>query len=147
MGAGPGRLIRQLLTESVLLSVTGAALGVLAAYWGVKALSTMMPYYSFPHEAAIHVNLIVLVFSAAIALCPSPIPCNTPAPMAYCFFRVRHHAVANAAPATTSRKAMTQKPSKSQSNTVISKTHYHAPAPEGGGGRFFGKRLRLAAAR
>ena len=68
MGAGRGRLIRQLLTESVLLSATGAALGVLAAYWGVKALSTMLPYYSFPHEAAIHVNGIVLIFSAAIAL-------------------------------------------------------------------------------
>jgi len=68
MGAGRGRLIRQLLTESVLLSVTGAALGILAAYWGVKALSTMLPYYSFPHEAAIHVNGMVLIFSAAIAL-------------------------------------------------------------------------------
>jgi hypothetical protein len=68
MGAGRGRLIRQLLTESVLLSVTGAALGVLAAYWGVKALSTMLPYYSFPHEAAIHVNGMVLIFSAGIAL-------------------------------------------------------------------------------
>ena len=68
MGAGRSRLVRQLLTESVLLSVTGAALGVLAAYWGVKALSTMLPYYSFPHEAAIHVNGIVLIFSAGIAL-------------------------------------------------------------------------------
>jgi predicted permease len=68
MGAGRGRLIRQLLTESVLLSVTGAAAGVLAAYWGVKALSTMLPYYSFPHEAAIHVNGTVLIFSAAMAL-------------------------------------------------------------------------------
>ena len=68
VGAGRGRLIRQLLTESVLLSVTGAALGILAAYWGVKALSTMLPYYSFPHEAAIHVNAMVLIFSAAIAL-------------------------------------------------------------------------------
>jgi predicted permease len=68
MGAGRGRLIRQLLTESVLLSVTGAALGVLAAFWGVKALSTMLPYYSFPHEAAIHVNAMVLIFSAGIAL-------------------------------------------------------------------------------
>jgi putative ABC transport system permease protein len=68
IGAGRGRLIRQLLTESVLLSVTGAALGVLAAYWGVKALSTMLPYYSFPHEATIHVNTMVLIFSAAIAL-------------------------------------------------------------------------------
>ena len=68
VGAGRGRLIRQLLSESVLLSVTGAALGVLAAYWGVKALSTMLPYYSFPHEAAIHVNGMVLIFSAAIAI-------------------------------------------------------------------------------
>jgi predicted permease len=68
IGAGRGRLIRQLLTESVLLSVTGAALGVLAAYWGVKALSTMLPYYSFPHEATIHVNIMVLIFSAMIAL-------------------------------------------------------------------------------
>jgi predicted permease len=68
MGAGRGRLIRQLLTESVLLSVTGAAAGVLAAYWGVQALSTMLPYYSFPHEAAIHVNGMVLIFSAAMAL-------------------------------------------------------------------------------
>jgi len=68
VGAGRGRLIRQLLTESVLLSATGAALGVLAAYWGVKALSGMLPYYSFPHEAAIHVNGMVLIFSAVIAL-------------------------------------------------------------------------------
>jgi predicted permease len=68
LGAGRGRLIRQLLTESVMLSVTGAALGVLAAYWGVKALSNMLPFYSFPHEAAIHVNAVVLIFSAGIAL-------------------------------------------------------------------------------
>src|ERR1700685_2284441 len=61
MGAGRARLIRQLLTESVLLSVTGAALGVLAAYWGVKALSTMLPYYSFPHDGAIHVTGMLLI--------------------------------------------------------------------------------------
>ena len=68
LGAGRTRLIRQLLTESVLLSFTGAGLGVLAAYWGVKGLSTIMPYYSFPHEAAIRVNPAVLLFSAAVAL-------------------------------------------------------------------------------
>jgi predicted permease len=68
VGAGRSRLIRQLLTESVLLSVTGAALGVLAAYKGVDAIAAMLPMYSFPHEAAIHVNAIVLVFSAAVAL-------------------------------------------------------------------------------
>jgi predicted permease len=68
VGAGRRRLIQQLLTESVLLSVTGAALGVLAAYKGVAALAAFLPYYSFPHEAAIHVNATVLVFSAAVAL-------------------------------------------------------------------------------
>src|SRR6202521_5710868 len=68
VGAGRSRLIRQLLTESVVLSVAGAALGVLAAYKGVAALATFLPYYSFPHEAAIHVNAAVLVFSAAVAL-------------------------------------------------------------------------------
>lgn len=68
VGAGRSRLIRQLLTESVLLSLTGAALGVLAAYWGVKGISLMMPYYSFPHEAAIHLNGMVLLFSTTVAL-------------------------------------------------------------------------------
>jgi predicted permease len=68
VGAGRGRLIRQLLTESVLLSLTGAALGVLAAYWGVKGIASMMPYYSFPHEAAIHLNGLVLLFSTTVAL-------------------------------------------------------------------------------
>ncbi|MFZ0636047.1 MAG: ABC transporter permease [Candidatus Acidiferrales bacterium] len=68
VGATRWRLIRQLLTESILLSVTGAALGVLAAYRGVDAISARLPLYSFPHEAAIHVNGMVLLFSAAVAL-------------------------------------------------------------------------------
>jgi predicted permease len=68
VGAGRARLVQQLLTESVLLSVTGALLGVLAAYQGAKAISTMVPYYSFPHEAAIRVNGWVLLFSAAVAV-------------------------------------------------------------------------------
>jgi len=68
IGASRGGLIRQLLTEAVLLSLAGATLGVLAAYSWVGRLSAMLPLYSFPHEASIHVNGPVLGFSAAIAV-------------------------------------------------------------------------------
>ena len=68
IGASRGRLVRQLLTESVLLSVIGAGLGILAAYGSVGAISSMLPLYSFPHEAAIRVNSIVLVFSSVVAV-------------------------------------------------------------------------------
>ena len=57
-----------MLTESVLLSLGGAALGVVAAYNGVGTISSMLPLYSFPHEAAIRVNGTVLLFSATVAV-------------------------------------------------------------------------------
>jgi hypothetical protein len=70
VGAGRGRILRQLLTESIMLSLTGAALGVLLAYRGVDLITTNLPMYSFPHEAsaAIHVNATVLLFAVGIAL-------------------------------------------------------------------------------
>ncbi len=63
-------MIRQLLTESVLLSLLGAALGVLMAYKGVDLISAHLPADSFPHEAAagIHVNAYVLLFSTGLAV-------------------------------------------------------------------------------
>ena len=68
IGASRGRIIRQLLTESLLLSLTGAALGVLLAYRALAVMIDLLPKYSFPHEAAIQINLPVLGFSVAIAV-------------------------------------------------------------------------------
>jgi putative ABC transport system permease protein len=68
IGATRRRLVRQLLTEAVLLSVTGAALGVLLAYESLAVIVAMLPKYSFPHEAAITINVPVLVFSVAMAI-------------------------------------------------------------------------------
>lgn len=68
IGASRRRIVRQLLTEALILSLTGAGLGVLLAFRLVSVIVAMLPENSFPHEAAIHVNLPVLVFSTAIAL-------------------------------------------------------------------------------
>jgi predicted permease len=68
IGAGRMRLIRQMLTEALLLSVTGAALGVLLAFFAVRVIADLLPKYSFPHEAAIQLNIPVLVFSVVLAI-------------------------------------------------------------------------------
>jgi len=68
IGASRRRMIAQLLTESLLLSVSGAALGVGLAYVSLNKMVTSLPDGSFPHEAAIHINVPVLCFSVAIAM-------------------------------------------------------------------------------
>ncbi len=68
IGASRGRIIRQLLTESLLLSVTGAALGVFMAYRALAIIIDLLPKYSFPHEASIQINVPVLAFSVGVAL-------------------------------------------------------------------------------
>ncbi len=68
IGASRQRLVRQMLVEALLLSITGAGLGVLLAYRATKIIAGLLPKYSFPHEAAIQINLPVLLFSVALAI-------------------------------------------------------------------------------
>jgi hypothetical protein len=67
MGAGRGRLVRQLLTEGIALSVAGAALGLLLAQWGSRALLGVNPD-AVPRTAAIGLDARVVGFTAIIAV-------------------------------------------------------------------------------
>ncbi len=60
IGATRRRLTRQLLTESVLLGLTGGVFGIGLAYGGIRAVIALMPEYSIPHEAVIALNWPVL---------------------------------------------------------------------------------------
>src|SRR5947209_809513 len=64
IGAAPGRIVRQLLTESVLLAFTGGLLGLLVAQWGTKALLHM----SGNTDLATSPDWHVLLFTAAVCL-------------------------------------------------------------------------------
>ena len=68
IGAARGRLVRQLLTEALLLSFTGTLLGVGLGYGLLALIVQWLPSFSFPHEAAIKMNLPVLLFSVGLAL-------------------------------------------------------------------------------
>jgi putative ABC transport system permease protein len=67
MGASRWRLIRQLLTESVLLSLAGAALGLVAALWSVGYLRTA-DRLPIPRTNPIDVDFTVLLFTVGISL-------------------------------------------------------------------------------
>jgi putative ABC transport system permease protein len=67
LGAGRIRLVRQLLTESVLLALLGGALGVALAVWGVAALQRLSPA-DLPRLNEVGINVPVLAFTFAVAM-------------------------------------------------------------------------------
>jgi putative ABC transport system permease protein len=71
LGASRWRLIRQLLTESLMLALVGGALGVLIAYWGVDLLRTLNPGEAAkfaPGWDKLRVSLPVLGFNLGLSL-------------------------------------------------------------------------------
>jgi putative ABC transport system permease protein len=68
IGAGRQRLLRQLLTESVLLSLIGGALGVLFAFGATRTIVSLMPEFYVPNESRVTINIPVLGFSAGISV-------------------------------------------------------------------------------
>ncbi len=67
LGAGRGRVIRQLVTESVLLAVAGGGLGLLVASWGTRFLVALAPEDT-PGLGSVHVNAGVLGFTLILSL-------------------------------------------------------------------------------
>ena len=71
LGAGRGRIIAQLLTESLMLSFAGGVLGLVLGYWGVRALLAINPG-DIPrigeHASAISLDWRVLVFTLGVSV-------------------------------------------------------------------------------
>ena len=67
LGAGRGRLVRQFMTEGILLSIAGGALGLILARVGVQALIRAYPT-SLPRTAEVAVDPLVLIFTLGVSV-------------------------------------------------------------------------------
>jgi putative ABC transport system permease protein len=67
LGAGRGRLIRQLLTESLVLALAGGVIGTLLAWWGTATLARLGPK-EIPRVSEIHMDPVVFLFGLAASI-------------------------------------------------------------------------------
>ena len=68
LGAARARVIRQLLTESVLLGVGGGAFGVMVAFWGGNAVANIMSHSTSATHLVVHPDMRILAFTALVSL-------------------------------------------------------------------------------
>ncbi|HKP13009.1 MAG TPA: ABC transporter permease [Blastocatellia bacterium] len=68
IGATRLRLVRQLLTESVVLSLIGGAVGLLAAFWTKDVIGSLVPFGGGPNAAEIRLDEGVILFTLVITL-------------------------------------------------------------------------------
>jgi predicted permease len=68
VGAGRARLVRQFLTETVLLAIVGGAVGLLVSLWATTAIVTLFRAGQMPVVLAAEINARVLAFTAAASL-------------------------------------------------------------------------------
>ncbi len=66
LGAGRGRIVRQLLTENLLLSAVGAALGTLLSVWGAELLMGLLTRASHPADLNLTPDLRVVAFTMLV---------------------------------------------------------------------------------
>ena len=71
LGATRMRLIRQMLTESAILSIAGGIFGILLASWGVSALLALLPPGMLPRFEEVRMDLPVLVFTLILSIASS----------------------------------------------------------------------------
>ena len=67
LGASPARVIRQLLTESVMLGVGGGVIGLLLAKWGTRAILAALPA-ALPRSEEIGIDSHVLLFTVGVSV-------------------------------------------------------------------------------
>jgi putative ABC transport system permease protein len=68
LGAGRGRLVRQFLTESVVLALGGGALGIALGYGMIAGLARLLPPYFLPSEARVAMDSRALLFVLAVSI-------------------------------------------------------------------------------
>jgi len=68
LGAGPGNVIRLMLTENLLLGLFGAIGGILIAWWGTEALRAMPPYGAFPVKFQTSLDAVGLAFAVVLGI-------------------------------------------------------------------------------